>query len=35
MAPQRALSGLVTTISPPVAVCRRGLIELSTLFRNG
>jgi Protein of unknown function (DUF4232) len=26
---------VVAPISPPVAVCRRGLIELSTLFRNG
>jgi Protein of unknown function (DUF4232) len=35
VAPELAVSGLVTTISPPVAVCRRGLIELSALFRNG
>jgi hypothetical protein len=35
VAPELAVSGLVTSISPPVAVCRRGLIELSTLFRNG
>jgi hypothetical protein len=35
VAPELAVSGLVTRISPPVAVCRRGLIELSTLFRNG
>jgi hypothetical protein len=33
--PARGGRGLTTAVTPAVAVCRRGLIQLTSLFRNG